>query len=117
MNIRVEDPRAKERLYDALRTRARGGELVKVTRGDAVALTGMPSEQAEPALKSLVKTYRSHLAVTDEGELVYAFDPSFERRDKVPLAEKLRSAGQAMWRGFSFLFKIWIVVTLVAYVV
>jgi hypothetical protein len=117
MNIKVEDPRATERLFDALRTRTRGGELVKVTRSDAVALTGMPSEQADPALKSLLKTYRSHLAVTDEGELIYAFDPSFERRDKVPLVEKLRSAGQAAWKGFSFLFKIWIVVTLVAYVV
>jgi hypothetical protein len=117
MNIKVEDPRSTERLFDALRTRVRGGELVRVTRGDAVALTGMPSEQADPALKSLLKTYRSHLAVTDEGELVYAFDPSFERRDRVPLAERLRAAGAAAWKGFSFLFKIWIVVTLVAYVV
>jgi hypothetical protein len=115
--VKVHDPRAVESLFDSLRTRARGQTaLVRVTRGDAVALTGMPSEQAEPALKSLAHTYRSHLAVTDEGELVYAFDPSFERRDAVPLAERVRALGQVAWRGFSFLFKIWIVVTLVAYV-
>jgi hypothetical protein len=115
--MRVYDPKAAETLFSSLKSRARGGELVKVTRADAVALTGMPSQQAEPALKALVASYRSHLAVTEEGDLVYEFDPSFERRDRVPLSERLRAAGQAAWRGFSLLFKIWIVVTLVAYVV
>src|SRR5262249_24466365 len=117
MSVKVYDPKAAERLFSALKTRARGGELVKVTQADAVALTGMPSQQAEPALKSLVASYRSHLAVTDEGDLVYEFDPSFAGRDRVPLAERLRTAGEVAWRGFSFFFKIWIAVTLVAYVV
>jgi hypothetical protein len=116
--VKVYDPRAERVLLDALRGRVRGRtELVKLTRGDAVALTGLPSEQAEPALKSLVKTYRSHMAVTEEGELVYQFDPSLERRDKVTLRERLQAAGQVAWRAFTFLFKIWIVVTLVVYVV
>ena len=84
---------------------------------DAVALTGMPNEQAEPALKSLVATYRSHLAVTDEGELVYEFDPSLERRDKVHAARAAGGGGAGGVEGFQLLFKIWIVVTLVAYVV
>jgi hypothetical protein len=116
--VQVEDPRARQVLFDALKERARGRtEMVKVTRADAVALTGMPSEQAEPALKSLVGAYRSHLAVTEEGELVYEFDPSLERRDKVPLSERLRAVGQVAWKGFQVFFKIWIVVTLIAYVV
>ena len=116
--VKVADPKARDVLLDALRGKARGQTaLVKVTRADAVALTGLPNDQAEPALKSLVATYRSHLAVTDEGELVYEFDPSLERRDKVSLREKLAAAGQVAWKGFQFLFKIWIVVTLVAYVV
>ncbi len=116
--VKVEDPRARQVLFDALKERARGQTaMVKVTRADAVALTGMPSEQAEPALKSLVGTYRSHMAVTEEGELVYEFDPSLERRDKVPLSERLRAAGQVAWKGFQAFFKIWIVVTLIAYVV
>jgi hypothetical protein len=114
----VADPQAEERLLAALRGKpAKKGELVRVTRADAVAMTGMPSDQAEPALKSLVKSYRSHVAVTDEGELVYAFDPSLERRDRVPLGERVRTFGRALWKGFQFLFKIWIVVTLVVYVV
>jgi hypothetical protein len=116
--VKTYDPRAERVLFDALRGKVRGRtELVKLTRADAVALTGMPSDQAEPALKSLVKQYRSHLAVTDDGEVVYEFDPSLERRDKVPLRERLRAAGQVAWRGFQVFFKIWIVVTLIAYVV
>lgn len=112
------DPRARQLLFDALQQKARGQTaLVKLTRADAVALTGMPNDQAQPALESLVATYRSHLAVTDEGELVYEFDPSLERRDKVPLGERAAAAGRVAWRGFQLLFKIWIVVTLVAYVV
>jgi hypothetical protein len=115
--VKVYDPHAERVLVDALKQRARGNTaMIKVTRGDAVALTGLPSEQAEPALKQLVKTYRSHLAVTEEGELVYAFDPSLERRDKVPLRERLEAAGQLAWRGFQFLFKVCIAVTLVVYV-
>jgi hypothetical protein len=116
--VKVYDPRAERVLFDALRGRVRGRtELVKLTRGDAVALTGLPTEQAEPALKSLVRTYRSHLAVTEDGELVYEFDPSLERRDRVPLREKLERAGRAVWRGFTVFFKVWIAVTMVAYVV
>ena len=115
--VKVYDPAAERLLLAALHQRARGRtELVKVTQADAVALTGMPSDQAEPALKSLVATYRSHLAVTDEGELVYEFDPRLERRDKVPLRERIAAAGQVAWKGFTWLFKVWIVVTLVVYV-
>lgn len=116
--VAVYDPKAERLLFDALRQRARGRtELVKLTRADAVALTGLPSEQAEPALKALVKSYRSHLAVTEAGELVYEFDPHFERRDQVPLAERVRKLAELGWRGFKFLFKIWIVVTLIVYVI
>jgi hypothetical protein len=115
---KVYDPAAERVLFDALRGRARGRtELVKLTRGDAVALTGLPTEQAEPALKALVRTYRSHLAVTDDGDLVYEFDPSLERRDRVPLRDRLERAGRAVWRGFTVFFKVWIAVTMVAYVV
>ncbi len=116
----VEDPQATRRLFDALSERARGTTAlvpVKVTRADAVALTGMPAAQADPALTELVKHYRSHVGVTDEGELIYEFDPAFERRDAVPLGERLGKLADKAWVGFQWLFKVWIAVTLVAYVV
>ncbi len=116
--VKVHDDRATQALYQALRGRARGRtELVKVTAADAVAMTGMPSDQAEPALKQLVAQYRSHLAVTEAGDLVYEFEPSLKRRDKVSLGEWVRRAGEQLWRGFQVFFKVWIAVTLVAYVV
>lgn len=113
----VEDPKATQALFDALKERSRGQTaLVRMTKADAVTWTGLPTAQAEPALKSLLRTYRSHLAVTEEGDLVYAFDPSLERRDRVTLMEKINKASLVVYRGFKFFFKIWIVVTLVAYV-
>ncbi len=115
--VKAEDPKAEERLFEALKSHRKGGELVKVTRADAVAWTGMPQAQAEPALKNLVQRYRSHLAVTDSGELIYEFDPALERRDQITLGERLRAIGAFGWRAFKEIFKVWIMVTLVAYVV
>jgi hypothetical protein len=104
------EEQAKRVLLDALR--GKGGQL---TKADAVALSGLPVPDTEQALGNLLKEYRSHLSATESGELVYEFDPAFERRDAVPLSEKLAKAGQALWKGFTFLFKVSIVATLVAY--
>jgi hypothetical protein len=104
------DQRAKSVLLDALR--GRGGQL---TRADAVAVSGLPQDETDRALTLLLKEYRSHLAATDSGELLYQFDPAFERRDAVPWRERAARLGAALWKGFSFLFKITIVGTLVVY--
>jgi hypothetical protein len=104
------EEQAQRVLLDALR--GKGGRL---TKADAVALSGLPVPDAEQALTNLLKEYRSHLAATESGELVYEFDPAFERRDAIPLSEKLAKVGRAVWKGFTFLFKISIVATLVAY--
>ncbi|HET6147685.1 MAG TPA: hypothetical protein VFH68_09140, partial [Polyangia bacterium] len=60
------EPRAKRVMLDALR--GRGGKL---TRADAIAVSGLPQPEAEQALTALLKEYRSHLAATESGELVY----------------------------------------------
>jgi hypothetical protein len=104
------EAQAKQVVLRALR--GKGGQL---TRADVVALSGLPVPDAEQALTGLLKEYRSHLSATESGELLYEFDPSFSRRDAERLSEKLAKAGRALWRGFTFLFKISIVVTLVAY--
>ena len=103
---------ARRILLDALK--GQGGQL---TKADAVAKSGLPVPVTEEALGGLLKEFRSHLAATESGELIYQFDPSFARRDAVPLREKLAKLGNALWRGFSFLFKISIVTTLVVYFV
>ncbi len=104
------DEEAKRLLLRALR--GHGGQL---TKADAVALSGLPVPATEQALTDLLKEYRSHLAATESGELIYRFEPSFTRRDAVPLREKLAKVGRALWKGFTFLFKISIVTTLAVY--
>ena len=103
---------ARRILLEALK--GQGGQL---TKADAVTKSGLPVPVAEDALGGLLKEFRSHLAATESGELIYQFDPSFTRRDAVSLREKLAKVGDAVWRGFTFLFKISIVTTLVAYFV
>jgi hypothetical protein len=104
------DDRAKAVMLTALR-----GRGAKLTRADAVVASGLPEDEAGRALTVLLKEYRSHLSATESGELLYQFDPSFERRDAVSWRERVAAVGGALWRGFSFLFKVAIVGTLVGY--
>jgi len=91
------------------------GRGAKLTRGDAIAASGLPEDEAGRALTVLLKEYRSHLSATETGELLYEFDPAFARRDAVPFRERAAAVADKLWRGFSFLFKIAIVATLVGY--
>ena len=47
-----------------------------LTVADATAPSGLPLRDAERGLHELVAEYRGHLRVTDEGELLYSFDPA-----------------------------------------
>jgi hypothetical protein len=104
------DQRATAVMIEALR--GRGGKL---TRADAMVASGLPDDEAGRALTVLLKEYRSHLSATESGELVYEFDPAFERRDAVSWRERGAAIGRALWKGFTFLFKVAIVATLVGY--
>ncbi|HEY2902319.1 MAG TPA: hypothetical protein VGL59_17185 [Polyangia bacterium] len=104
------DQRAKTVLLEALR--GRNGQL---TRADAMAASGLPQDETQRGLTLLLKEYRSHLSATESGELLYQFDPAFARRDAVPFRERAAAIGNALWKGFSFLFKVTIMGTLVVY--
>ncbi len=108
----VTDDRAARILRKALEERS--GRL---THADAMAVTGLPRYQAETALKSLVKTYKSHLEATDKGEIIYDFGKRLESRLALPLRERLEPVFRALWSGFKFVFKIAIVGTLIFYFV
>src|SRR5260370_37525997 len=116
------DPQAEARLLSGLRERAgRGPQPLSLVKADAAVLAGLPEDQAETALKGLLSEYRSHLLVTEEGELVYQFAPGLQRRDAASLSERaaaaLRPLLSALYRGFTVAFKIWIAATLVLYTV
>jgi hypothetical protein len=101
----------ERRLVRALR--GHGGRL---TCADAEVLTGLPQAQAEDGLRRLLTAYRSHLAATESGELLYSFDPALVRRGVEPLGARVRRLAALAWRGFVVAFKVAIVVVLVAYV-
>ncbi|HXJ21822.1 MAG TPA: hypothetical protein VMT03_16475 [Polyangia bacterium] len=104
------DQRATAAMKEALR-----GRGAKLTRGDAVVASGLSDDEAGRALAVLVKQYRSHLSATESGELLYEFDPMFTRRDGSSWRERCAVVGRQLWKGFTFLFKVAIVATLVGY--
>lgn len=91
------------------------GRNGKLTRADAVVVSGLPEDEAERALTALLKKYQSHLSATESGELLYEFDPAFERRDALSWRERAAAVGSRVWKCFTALFKVAIVTTLVAY--
>jgi hypothetical protein len=91
------------------------GRGAKLTRADAIVASGLPEVEAERALTVLLKEYRSHLSATESGELLYEFDPTFARRDAISWRERSAAVGRQLWKGFTLLFKVAIVATLVGY--
>ena len=91
------------------------GRSARLTRADAIVASGLPEDEAGRALTMLLKEYRSHLSATESGELLYEFDPAFARRDAVSWRERAATVGSKLWKAFTFLFKVAIVVTLVGY--
>lgn len=84
------------------------------TVGDVAADAGLPTEDVRAGLKSLLESYRGHLAVSDSGDLLYQFDPRLIERGTEPWLHRARSALAKALRGG---FKAWIVVMLVSYFV
>ncbi len=84
------------------------------TVGDVVAATGLPRDEVESGLKSLLESRQGHLEVSDSGELLYSFHPRFIERGTEPL---LARAKKAVWALFQKGFKAWISVMLVVYFV
>ena len=106
----LSDRRVKTLMKEALR-----GKSHRLTRADAVVASGLPEPEAARALTLLLKDYRSHLSVTESGELLYQFEPAFVRRDALSWRERGALAGAGLWKAFSLLFKVAIVTTLVGY--
>ena len=91
--------------------RRQGG---RVTLGDVVAATGLPRDEAESALKSLLETHQGHLEVSDSGELLYRFDPKLMVRGAESFLTRLK---RASWSAFQVGFKVWTAAMLVVYFV
>jgi hypothetical protein len=101
---------------DEILTRALRGKDGRLTKADAITLSGLPSHLVDDSLDRLLKRYRSRLEVTEDGELLYTFD-GMVRRDRPTLAERARAVGRWLARAGMWAFKVWITVTLVVYFV
>lgn len=86
----------------------------RVTLGDAVAATGLPSHEVEATLRALLETRRGHLEVGEIGTLVYRFDPRLIQRDAEPFFSRF---ARRSWAVFKEAFKVWTVLMLVVYFV
>jgi len=86
----------------------------RVTLGDAVAATGLPSHEVEATLRALLETRRGHLEVGESGTLAYRFDPKLIQRDAEPFFSRF---SRRSWVVFKEAFKVWTVLMLVVYFV
>ena len=84
------------------------------TVGDVVSSVGLPRDEVEGTLKTLLESHQGHLEVSESGELVYIFDRKLIRRDRVPLMQRIKRAAKTALTGA---FKAWIVTMLVVYFV
>ena len=84
------------------------------TLGDVVSSVGLPRDQVEATLNSLLESHQGHLDVSESGELIYSFDRKLIRRDRIPTIQRLKSAAKRILTGA---FKGWIVAMLVIYFV
>src|SRR5215831_8907273 len=116
-NTTIEQKRYTSDQADDALTQALRGKQGRLTKADAITVSGLPSYLVDDSLDRLLKRYKSRLEVTDEGELLYSFDPALVRRDQPTLAERMRDVGRALAKVGVWVFKAWITVTLIAYVV
>lgn len=106
----LTEPQLRQRLEPELRKLSGPATL-----GDIVTTTGLPAERTEPVLRSLLDEYQGRLAVDDKGELIYSFPHGLQRRRTS--GEALRAVLDLLWKAFRIVYKVGILVVLVAYFV
>ena len=111
MGKRLTTFETEDRIIDSLRRRDG-----VATAGDVAADTGLNLEEVDQVLRQMVQHYRSHLDVDDEGNLLFRFDPKFERRGHQP-GRWWHNAKKKFWGALTLAFKGWIMVMLVGYTI
>ncbi|MEM9982429.1 MAG: hypothetical protein AAF734_08030, partial [Bacteroidota bacterium] len=89
----------------------------KFTLNDAASMTGIPVEEARTALNQLMEKYVCRLVVTENGDMVYDFGRSPQRRGEKTWAERWSDIKAFLWKAFTIFFKVWITLMLVVYFV
>jgi hypothetical protein len=91
-------------------------KLRKFTIQDIAGQTGFSTFDSKNGVEILMKKYSCQMQVTDQGELIYDFG-TLVRRGSKTLQEQLNEIGKLLWKGFTYFFKVWIMLMLVGYFV
>ena len=97
-----------------IETRLKQGEHY-FTLPEASAMTGLSIDETRDAMETLLDRYICRLQVSENGDLLYHFGDSLQRRGEKTAAERRRELLAWLWRGFTVVYKAWITVTLVVY--
>ena len=90
----------------------------RATAADVVVDTAIPSIEVDRLLRQMVSDYPCHLDVTEDGEILYSFEPAMRRFDqRGRLKRRLHSIGRRLWVAFSKFMKALIAIVMVVYVV
>jgi hypothetical protein len=85
------------------------------TLSEAAAMTGLAIDETRDAMESLLNKYVCRLQVSENGDLIYHFGDTLQRRGEKTAAERRREFLAWLWRLFTVIYKAWIAVTLVVY--
>ena len=95
----------KKLLVGFLKTKPQGA-----TQTEMMVATGLSKDWVELAVRSLLNDFPARLEPNAQQELIYIFD--FAEEAPAPLSKQLK---KALWKGFTFFFKAWIVLMLFTY--
>lgn len=88
----------------------------KFTIQDIAGQTGFSTFDSKIGVEALMGKYSCQMQVTDQGELIYDFG-SLIRTGSKTFREQLNEIGKLLWKGFTYFFKVWIMLMLVGYFV
>lgn len=87
----------------------------RVTMTEAAALTGLSIDQSEIGMREMVNRYDCQLQVTQNGDIIYDFGQSLNRRHAKSFQEHLADFAAFLWLIFTYVFKAGIAFTLIVY--
>jgi len=89
-----------------------------LTIADAATVSGLGLDDSERGMHFLVKEYRGHLRVTEDGDLLFKFPTGFSKPWEIPSgARKLfRRVGRGVEGAARFVVRAWVAIVLVGYV-
>ncbi|MFO0756997.1 MAG: hypothetical protein U0359_10915 [Byssovorax sp.] len=113
----ISPPAAAEALKPSLTKGKKVSAPIDCTIADAAEKSGLPLRDAEQGLHHLLSSYRGHLRVTSEGELLFRFPNGFTRpwETKDRFDAFVGALGRGLLGVGRFIVRAWIAIVLIGY--